>query len=602
MGLVSAKEIAKVIKVDKYGFVGTFLGWTLMKTLRISELNKIYDRNKHLQGTEFLNAILDEFQIKFEIPEEDLKRIPKEGAYITISNHPLGGIDGILLLKLMLEREPDFKIIANFLLHRIEPLKPYIMPVNPFENHKNEKSSVIGIKETLRHLNDNKPLGIFPAGEVSTYKDDEFIVDKPWEEAAIKIIKKAQVPVVPIYFHAKNSTLFYFLSKISDTLRTAKLPSELLTQKKRTIKVRIGKPISVAEQNEHSSSVEQFGEFLRKKTYMLSNVFHKPTGKILNTQSIISKTNKPPKEIVKPANQDKIIEEIAALRQGDYRLLQSKNYEVFLVNAEKIPNILHEIGRLREITFREIGEGTNQSIDIDKYDQYYHHMFLWDDDVQKIAGAYRMGLGSEIFPKYGISGFYLQELFRFENELHDMMHKSIEMGRAFITSEYQQKPMPLFLLWKGIVHTTLRYPEHKYLIGGVSISDQFSDFSKSLMIEFMKSHYYDPYVAQYVHPKKEYKVKLKDADKDFVFNETKADLNKFDKIIDEIEPDNLRLPVLIKKYIKQNAKVIAFNVDPLFNNSVDGLMYIRIADLPESTVKPVLEEFQIELEKKLGKK
>lgn len=602
MGLVSAKEIAKVIKVDKYGFVGTFLGWTLMKILRISELNKIYDRNKHLQGTDFLNAILDEFQIKFEIPEEDLKRIPKEGAYITISNHPLGGIDGILLLKLMLEREPDFRIIANFLLHRIEPLKPYIMPVNPFENHKNEKSSVVGIKETLRHLSDNKPLGIFPAGEVSTYKDDELIVDKPWEEGAIKIIKKAQVPVIPIYFHAKNSRLFYLLSKLNDTLRTAKLPSELLTQKKRVIKVRIGRPISVSEQNEHSSSVEEFGEFLRKKTYMLANAFQKPTGKILNTQNIIPKTNKPPKEIVKPANQDKIIEEIAELRKGDYRLLQSKNYEVFFVNAEKIPNILYEIGRLREITFREIGEGTNQSIDIDKYDQYYHHMFLWDDDVQKIAGAYRMGLGAEIFPKYGISGFYLQELFRFENELHDMMHKSIEMGRAFITREYQQKPMPLFLLWKGIVHTTLRYPEHKYLIGGVSISDQFSDFSKSLMIEFMKSHYYDPYVAQYVHPKKEYKVKLKDADKDFVFNETKADLNKFDKIIDEIEPDNLRLPVLIKKYIKQNAKVVAFNVDPLFNNSVDGLMYIRIADLPESTVKPVLEEFQKELEKKLGKK
>src|SRR5690606_13096062 len=135
---------------------------------------------------------------------------------------------------------------------------------------------------------------------------------------------------------------------------------------------------------------------------MLANAFQKPTGKILNTQNIIPKTNKPPKEIVKPANQDKIIEETAELRKGDYRLLQSKNYEVFFVNAEKIPNILYEIGRLREITFREIGEGTNQSIDIDKYDQYYHHMFLWDDDVQKIAGAYRMGLGAEILRKYGI--------------------------------------------------------------------------------------------------------------------------------------------------------------------------------------------------------
>ena len=598
MGLVTAKEVAKAINTDKYGVLGTFSGWLLMKVLQISTLNKIYDKNKHLKDVEFLNAILNEFQIKFEIHEEDLKRLPKDGAYITISNHPLGGIDGLLLLKLMLEKEPNFKIIANFLLHRIEPMKPYIMPVNPFETHKDAKSSVIGIKETLRHLRDGKPLGIFPAGEVSTYKDDKLLVDKPWEEGAIKVIRKAQVPVIPIYFHAKNSRLFYLLSKISDTLRTAKLPSELLTQKDRVIKVRIGKPISVSEQNEYET-IESYSEFLRKKTYMLANAFEKES-KLLTVPSL--KLPRSPKQIVTGANQNNIIDEVDKLRGNDARLLQSKNYEVFFADAKDIPNILHEIGRLREITFREVGEGTNESIDIDKFDKHYHHLFLWDSDAKQIAGAYRMGLGSQIFAKYGINGFYLQNLFRFEPELYDMMSQSIEMGRAFVIKDYQQKPMPLFLLWKGIVHTTLRYPEHKYLIGGVSISNQFSDFSKSLMIEFMKSNYYDPYIAQYIHPKKEYKVKLKDADKDFIFNETEADLVKFDKIIDELEPGSLRLPVLIKKYIKQNAKVVAFNVDPLFNNAVDGLMYIKISDIPESTMKPVMEEFQAELERKFIEK
>ena len=598
MGLVTAKEVAKAINTDKYGVLGTFSGWLLMKALQISTLNKIYDKNKHLSELEFLNAILDEFQIKFEIPEEDLKRLPKDGAYITVSNHPLGGIDGILLLKLMLEREPNFKIIANFLLHRIEPMKPYIMPVNPFDDHKDVKSSVIGIKETLRHLRDGKPLGMFPAGEVSTYKDGKIMVDKPWEEGAIKVIRKAQVPVVPIYFHAKNSRFFYFLSKISDTLRTAKLPSELLTQKNRVIKVRIGKPISVAEQNEYET-IEAYSEFLRKKTYMLANAFEKET-KLITVPSL--KLTKNPKEIVTGANREKMIVEIDTLREKGDRLLVSKNYEVFFAEANHIPNVLHEIGRLREITFREVGEGTNESIDIDKFDKHYHHLFLWDSEAKVIAGAYRMGLGSEIFAKYGINGFYLQDLFRFEPELYDMMSKSIEMGRAFIIKDYQQKPMPLFLLWKGIVHTTLRHPEHTFLIGGVSISNQFSEFSKSLMIEFMKSNYYDPYVAQYIRPKKEYKVKLKDADKDFIFNEAEADLVKFDKLLDELEPGSLRLPVLIKKYIKQNAKVVAFNVDPLFNNAVDGLMYIRISDIPESTMKPVMEEFQAELERKLAEK
>jgi putative hemolysin len=596
-GLVSAKEVAKAIKADKYGFLGTFFGWILMKLLKISTLNRIYRRNKHLSKLEFLDSILGEFQIKFEIPEEDLKRLPKEGAYITISNHPLGGIDGILLLKLMLEQRSDFKIIANFLLHRIEPLKPYIMPVNPFEDRKDVKSSITGFKNAILHLREGHPLGVFPAGEVSTYRDGKLVVDKPWEEAAMKLIKKAEVPVVPIYFHAKNSRLFYRLSKISDTLRTAKLPSELLTQKRRVIKVRVGRPISVKDQGEYDN-LKDFSEFLRRKTYILSNTFEDRPKILDNLQSSL-KAPKLPKRIVTPVDSEAMIAEVDNLREIGSRLLISKNYEVFLAAPKDIPNILREIGRLREITFREVGEGTNEAIDLDTFDTYYHHMFLWDNDKNIIAGAYRMGLGAQIFERYGIDGFYLQDLFRFEPELYKMMSQSIEMGRAFIVKEYQQKPMPLFLLWKGIVHTTLRYPEHKYLIGGVSISNQFSNFSKSLMIEFMKSHYYDPYVAQYVRPKKEFKVKLKDADKDFVFDSTEADLNKFDKIIDEVEPGALRLPVLLKKYIKQNAKLVAFNVDPLFNNSVDGLMYIKIADLPESTVKPVMEEFQAELERNL---
>ncbi len=595
MGLVTTKEFAKAINVDKLGFIGTGISMALMRVLKISTLNKIYNNNKHLNEAEFLSKLLEDFNVDFEIPEKDLKRIPKKGAFITISNHPLGGIDGIILLKLLLEHRSDFKIIANFLLHRIAPLKQYIMPVNPFEDKKDIKSSVQGVKQALAHLREDHPLGVFPAGEVSTTRDENNkIVDKAWETGAIKIIKKAKVPVLPIYFHAKNSKTFYNLASMSDMLRTAKLPSELLTQGERTIKIRIGHPIKVADQQEHKT-IEEFSAFLRKKTYMLANPFEKK--KLLETIPKKLKIPKAPKNIAGEVSKITIEKEVDNLRANEKRLLESKNYEVFLASAQLMPNILQEIGRLREITFREIGEGTNKAIDLDRFDSYYHHMFLWDTQSKKIAGAYRMGLGTQIFERYGIDGFYLQDLFRFEPELYDMMSKSIEMGRAFIIKEYQLKPMPLFLLWKGIVHTTLRYPEHRFLIGGVSISNKFSEFSKSLMIEFMKSNYYDPYVAQYIKPKKEYKVKLKDADKDFIFDESEADLNKFDRIIDEVEPGSLRMPVLIKKYIKQNAKVVAFNVDPLFNNAIDGLMYIRIADLPESTVKPVMEEFQAELEK-----
>ncbi|MBZ9627275.1 lysophospholipid acyltransferase family protein [Psychroflexus sp. CAK1W] len=596
MGFVTAAEIAKGLNLSKFGVLGNVMGSFIMQTTRISELNGIYDQYAHLEGLEFINAVLLHLDVQFEIPEKDLKRIPKTGPFVTISNHPLGAIDGLILLKLLLEQRPDYKVVANFLLHRLVPLKPYVMPVNPFESRKDAKSSVSGIKQALSHIQSGSPFGVFPAGEVSTHLAGRKVVDKSWSNEAMRLIKKVQVPVIPVYFHAKNSASFYRLAKLNDNLRTAKLPGEMLKQSHRPIRVRIGNSISVKDQNEFEDLTD-YSNFLRRKTYFLANSYEKKNLLENLPKQIKFPIKRPPKSIADEIDCEALAGEVQDCRDKSRRLLVSNNYEVFIAERKDIPNIVLEIGRLREITFRSVGEGTNKSVDLDKYDDYYQHMFLWDNQAQKLVGAYRMGLGSEIFKNHGIEGFYLNELFRFEPELYKTMSESIEMGRAFITAEYQQKPMPLFLLWKGIVHCTLRYPEHKYLIGGVSISNKFSKFSKSMMIEFMKSNYYDPYMAQYVRPKKEFKVKLKDVDKDFIFDSAKADLSKFDKIIDEIEPGNLRLPVLIKKYIKQNAKVVAFNVDPLFNNSVDGLMYIRIEDIPESTVKPVMEEFQAELEK-----
>ncbi|MEM6541989.1 MAG: 1-acyl-sn-glycerol-3-phosphate acyltransferase, partial [Bacteroidota bacterium] len=373
MGLVSAKEVAKVIRLDKYGFVGTFAGWFLMQLTRISNMNRFYNKHKALDGPDFCDAILEHYEIDFELVEEELSRLPKKGPFITISNHPLGGIDGVLLLRLMLDERPDFKIVANFLLHRIAPLKPYIMPVNPFESHKDVKSSITGFKNALLHLKDGHSLGIFPAGEVSTYRDGKLVVDKPWEEAAIKLIRKAEVPVVPIYFHARNSRLFYRLSRINDVFRTAKLPSELTTQRRRPIKVRIGQPISVTAQKEERT-LEGFTELLRKKTYLLANVFEKE--RLLDKVPTSLKLPKAPKKIASAVRTEVLEGEIEKLREKGLRLLQSKNYEVFLAQEKDMPFLLKEIGRQREVTFREIGEGTNNAVDLDPFDSYYHHLFL----------------------------------------------------------------------------------------------------------------------------------------------------------------------------------------------------------------------------------
>ena len=597
MPLVYPKDVALALGLSNIGFIGRFIARIVMWFLRLHKINSIYDRCvANSDEAHFTSSLLYQFRANYHISPLELKRIPTKGPVVLVSNHALGGLDGIMLIHLLQEVRPDFKLMANFILERVTRLKKWFIGVNPFDDNLTSKSSIGGFRQVLRHLENDGLFAVFPAGEVASKLKKQVPIDPTWNAATMRLIQRAKVPVVPVYFHARNSPLFYRLAKIHPLLRTARLPAELLTQRHRSIDIRIGKPIAVKDQDNHQS-IEDYSSFVRRKLYMLSNIFERKSI-LKRVPRALNRKNNSVMPIA-PAVPPSLLEpEIIALKNSGKSLLVSKDYELFLTSSELIPNILTEIGRQREITFRAVGEGTNKPLDLDHYDNDYLHLFLWDHKARTLVGSYRLGLGKQLMNAHGISGFYLSELFKFEAEIMYMFNNSIELGRAFVSKTYQQRPMPLFLLWKGIIHATLRYPEYDYLMGSVSISNQFSKFTKSLMIEFMRSHYYDPYLAQYITPKKEFKVKLDDADKEFVFDETSADLNKFDKLIDEVEPGALRLPVLIKKYIKQNARVASFNVDPLFNNAIDGLMYIKIKDIPSSTVKPVLEEFQASLEQK----
>ena len=599
MSLISKNDLVSAAGLGKWGLLKYPIVSAVMRLAKINKVNDLYDKIKDLEGQEFFDKLLEELNVKYLAFQEDLAKIPKTGPFILVSNHPLGALDGVIMCKILTEIRPDFKVMGNFLLTKIKPMEPYVISVNPFEKRKEAYSSMSGMREALKHLSEGGCLGIFPAGEVSN-KNNEYneILDKEWQEPALKLIKKAQVPVVPMYFHAKNSKLFYNVSKIHPDLQTLMIPAEMVNKREKPIKIRIGKPVTPKILNEYETPKE-LGEFLKKKVYMMKSYFEdrKSVAEFLKVKNL----NISPKEEVVIQNiiDETPLAEILAdrenLRKKDGKMLFSNgDYEVYFTKFDEIPAMMREIGRQRELTFRAVGEGTNLPFDLDEYDKHYHHLILWDNVAQKIAGAYRMALGSEVMKNYGIKGFYTNSLFDFDQELQPFFKKVIEMGRAYISIEYQQKPLPLFLLWRGIVHVCLRNPEHKFLMGGVSISNRFSDFSKSLMIEFMRSHYFDPVVAQYVHPKNDYKVYLSERDKSLFFEGLDDDLNKFDKLIDDFEPE-MRLPVLIKKYIKQNAKVVAFNVDPNFNDAIDGLMYIRISDLPEGTIKPVLEEMSEQL-------
>ena len=598
MPLVYPKDVALALGLSKIGFVGRFIARIVMWFLRLHKINNIYDRCvTNSDEAHFTSSLLYQFRANYHISPSELKRIPTKGPVVLVSNHALGGLDGIMLIHLLQDVRPDFKLMANFILERVTLLKKWFIGVNPFDDSLTSKSSIVGFRQVLRHLKKDGLFAVFPAGEVASKLKKQVPIDPIWNAATMRLIQRTKVPVVPVYFHARNSSLFYRLAKIHPLLRTARLPAELLTQRHKRIDIRIGKPIAVKDQDNHQS-IEDYTDFIRRKLYMLSNIYERKSI-LKRVPKTLKRQNTKVMPIAPGVSTSSLERELINLKNKDKSLLVSKEYELFLTSSDLIPNILTEIGRQREIAFRAVGEGTNKPLDLDHYDNDYLHLFLWDHKARALVGAYRLGLGKQLMNAHGISGFYLSELFKFEAEIMYMFNNSIELGRAFVSHKYQQRPMPLFLLWKGIIHATLRYPEYDYLMGSVSISNQFSKFTKSLMIEFMRSHYYDPYLAQYITSKKEFKVKLDDADKEFVFDETSADLNKFDELIDEVEPGALRLPVLIKKYIKQNARVASFNVDPLFNNAIDGLMYIKIKDIPSSTVKPVLEEFQASLEQKI---
>jgi len=584
--LVETEEFIKAARLGKR-IGGQSAAKVLMTVLRINKLNKLYDEISHLRGMDFIDALIEKLQLEYEVNDEELKQIPREGAFITVSNHPFGGIDGMLLVKVISRVRPDIKVMSNFVLNKIEPVSEYMLPVNPFERRKEARSSLLGVKLALEQLQKGGVLGIFPAGEVSSYNEDNYgISDREWQYPAMKMIKKAEVPVVPVYFQGSNSRIFHILGLIHPSLRTVRLPAEVFNKKHKTIRIRIGNPVSVKEQNAFTD-ISTFGRYLRAKTYSL--------GSVLEVRKFFRpriNRNKKPEAIAEPVAKSLILEEIERIRE-EYTLFSSDQFEVFCTPSTEIPQIMLELGRLREITFREVGEGTNHSMDLDEYDLYYNQLFVWDTREQKIVGAYRVGKGQEILRRYGVKGFYLQSLFRMNRRFHPILRQSLELGRSFIIQEYQRRPLPLFLLWKGILYFLLKHSEYRYLIGPVSISNNFSQFSRGLIMQYIRAHNFDRKLSRFVRPRTRYNVPGFNVDEEVILENTE-DLNKLDRFIKEVEPYDYSLPILLKRYLKLNGRIIGFNLDPKFNDALDGMLVLDLFDVPMETIASLSKEINDE--------
>lgn len=543
----------------------------------LTRLERFYNEIQHLHDREFTAAVFRNLELEIEVSDQDLEQIPKEGGLVFVANHPYGAIDGLALVHVLCRARPDLKVMANFLLRQLEPLRDRFIGVNPFEQ-LGSLSSYQGMRQAMAHVKEGNALAVFPAGEVSSWHTDvKSVTDPRWKTPAIKLLQHAEVPAIPVWFDGANSFIFQMLGMIHPNLRTLALPTEMLRMRGRSVRMRIGKPI-LPKDIAAFTSTDQLARYLRAKTYALGSG-------VQVKRELFSPLRFPrkPKELVEPVLEATLDAEIASIQ--DLKVNAQAEFDLFLAPSHRIPNILREIGRAREATFRAVGEGTNKAIDLDEFDLYYDHLFLWDRAKQKLVGAYRIGDGRKIMARYGKRGFYTNTLFRMDRAMERVLRRSFELGRSFIATEYQRQRLPLFMLWRGLMLQIMANPEQHYLIGPVSISGTYSRFARTLIMEFVQQHHYDHELAAHVHPRNRFRVKYDKADSDALVKASMADLKKMDRLIAEVDPNETAMPVLLKKYLLLNARIVGFNRDPRFNDALDGLMVLDLKKVPAKTIE-----------------
>lgn len=573
--------------------------WSLLnplleRMLSFRGVNQIYaDVHAQLSDSEcdpdFFMKTLRVMNVQFEVDSESFERIPKEGPLIVIANHPFGGIDGVVLGALLQSVRSDTKLMGNYLLAKMEGIRGSIIEVDPFDTESSKRANLNGMRTAIKLLRGGGCLGAFPAGEVSSLKvKPRSVVDSKWTDHIVSLAKRTKAPILPIYFEGRNSSLFQTMGLIHPRLRTAMLAREFCRSQGANIKLRVGKVIK-PDRIERFDTDRSATEYLRLKTYSLRTepLPEKPRRKL----RLPFKSTKQAKQLATLAPEQlkhHLRAEVAAL-PDEHKLFTQGDYMVCCAKSAEIPKIMLELGRLREETFRAVQEGTGQARDLDEFDEYYWHLFMWNSAEEEIVGAYRIGLADEIVQEMGKSGLYTATLFKYRTEFLERLGPAVELGRSFIGLKYQRKHATLAMLWRGIGEFIRLRPQYKTLFGPVSITDAYHRISKDLMVHFFREHSFDDEMAQLVKPRKPPKapkmmrgISLKS------IGESINSVDAVSAIISGFEDDEKGIPILLKHYLKLNGVLLSFNVDPDFSDVIDGLILV---DLTKSDPKSLQRYF-----------
>jgi putative hemolysin len=565
------------------------VGGAVEKMLAIDKINHIYYQAAESpeKETHFADRVLDNMDVSYEVATEDLARIPKTGPVVVVANHPFGGLEGLVLASLLKSVRPDVKLMANFLLERIPDLRDFFIFVDPFGRTESAKVNIKPLKETMAWLRGGNMLGVFPAGEVSHVNFRKGgVVDPPWSSTIARLIRKTETPVLPVYFVGTNSLVFQLLGMVHPRLRTAMLPHEFANKMNRTLHVRIGNLIpfeKLADLDEAALT-----EYIRMRTYHLrdrkGDASQKKRVLTLPVQITLPRAAMTP--IVAPEPARILADELQQL-PGGQKLLDNGNLEVYWAEARQIPRLLREIGRLREITFREVNEGTGQAIDLDPFDDYYVHVFIWQKIRQEVVGAYRLGKSDEILSRLGKRGLYTSTLFKYRKKLLKRISPALEMGRSFIRKEYQRNYSSLLVLWKGLAHYIAKNPDYKILFGPVSINSEYQSTSRQLLVGFLKMNESIPELARLVKARRPLRTNPLKYWKLRKMRRAVRDIDEVESLIADIETKLTGMPILLRQYLRLGGKLLAFNIDPNFSYVLDGLILV---DLTKTDPK-VLERY-----------
>jgi putative hemolysin len=532
-------------------------------------------------GGNAAGRLLETLGITWEAGPEELERIPRSGPLLIVANHPFGLLDAAILTSAVPAPRPDMRILANSLLAGVAELRQWCIFVNPFGASEAVAENASALREAAAWLRSGGALVVFPAGEVAHFDwKTGTLADPDWNPAVVRMAQRAGAAAVPIFFEGANSVGFQLAGMLHPGLRTANLLRELLNKRGRHIRVRIGRPVTPATLQAFSSAREAT-EYLRCRTYLLDDAAAADGSK----RRLPLLPAKRPAQVAAARGADGLAAEIAAL-PPERKLCENDEFAVYLALQLEFPGVVDEVGRLRELAFRQVGEDTGRAVDLDRFDRHYRHLVLWHKNHRQVAGAYRLGPTPDILPIHGIGGLYTSTLFRFRPDLFDRIGPSIELGRSFVSPEYQKQFAPLLLLWKGITRYVASRPECAVLFGGVSISNQYHAVSRHLMVRFLEAHRAGE-LAGMVLPRSPYRFPQRQFRHTGMVSHVPSNLEKLSGLVADLERDGKGVPILLRQYLKTGGKLLAFNVDRSFSRVLDALIMVDLRSAPT----PVLERY-----------